>query len=183
MRGSGASALADNNEVVMQIALKPGAPPAPVRVKLHPEWAPIGVAQFQKLVTSHAMDEAAFFRVVPGFIVQFGLPAHPQPEMPALQDDPVLPEVSNQRSTLVFATAGPNTRTNQLFINTGNNGPNLDSQGFAPIGEVLEGMETVDAINSEYGETPDQSAITSQGNQYLDQHFPNLSKIQAATWS
>jgi cyclophilin family peptidyl-prolyl cis-trans isomerase len=176
--GHSLSALADSTDVVMNVVLKPGAAPSAVRVKLHPEWAPVGVAQFQKLVSSHAIDEAAFFRVVPGFIVQFGLPAHPQPEMASLQDDPV--KVSNQRGTVVFATAGPNTRTNQLFINLGNNA-NLDGQGFSPIGEVVDGMETVDAINPEYGEKPDQSSIKAQGNAYLDPLFPNLSKIQSAS--
>merc|ERR1719298_283333 len=134
--------------------------PSAVRVKLHPEWAPLGVQRFVELVNSHALDQAAFFRVVPGFIVQFGLPATPQPDIPALQDDPV--KVSNKRGTVVFATAGPNTRTNQLFINLGDNA-GLDGQGFSPIGEVLEGMDAVDAINPEYGETPDQGAITEKG--------------------
>jgi cyclophilin family peptidyl-prolyl cis-trans isomerase len=169
------SALADSTDVVMQVVLKRGASPSAVRVKLHPEWAPVGVAQFQNLVSSHAMDEAAFFRVVPGFVVQFGLPAKPQAEMAPLQDDPV--KVSNQRGTLVFATSGPNTRTNQLFINLGNNA-NLDAQGFSPIGEVVDGMEAIDAINPEYGEQPDQSSITAQGDAYLDPLFPNLSKIK-----
>merc|ERR1719217_176254 len=178
VRNSTAGAAADTSDVVMQIVRTPGMAPSTVRVQLHPEWAPIGVAQFQKLVTSHSLDQAAFFRVVPGFIVQFGLPAQPQPEMAPLQDDPV--KVSNKRGTLVFATAGPNTRTNQLFINLGNN-KGLDGQGFSPIGEVLEGMAAVDGINPEYGENPEQGMITSQGNAYLDQQFPNLSKIQSAT--
>merc|ERR1719502_2105952 len=155
----------------MQLVRTPGAQPSAVKVKLHPDWAPIGVAQFQKLVGSHSLDQAAFFRVVPGFIVQFGLPATPQPDIPALQDDPV--KVSNKRGTVVFATAGPNTRTNQLFINLGNNA-NLDGQGFSPIGEITSGMAAVDGINSEYGEEPEQGAITAQGNAYLDQSFPNL---------
>lgn len=172
----------DSGSVTMQIVQKPGAAPSTVTMKLHPEWAPIGVAQFKNLVTSHALDEAAFFRVVPGFIVQFGLPAQPQAVKDSpLQDDPV--KVSNARGTVVFATSGPNTRTNQLFINLGENGPNLDAQGFSPIGEIVEGMDAVDGINSEYGEKPDQGAITSQGNAYLDKAFPNLSKIQAASIS
>merc|ERR1719326_251068 len=113
------AAAAGSSDVVMQLVRTPGSAPSTVRVKLHPEWAPIGVAQFQKLVSTHSLDQAAFFRVVPGFIVQFGLPAQPQAEMTPLQDDPV--KVSNKRGTVVFATAGPNTRTNQLFINLGNN--------------------------------------------------------------
>jgi len=176
--GAAKTGAAASTDVVLQLVRTPGAAPKTVRIKMHPEWAPIGVAQFQKLVTSHSLDQASFFRVVPGFIVQFGLPAQPQPEMAALQDDPV--KVSNKRGTVVFATAGPNTRTNQLFINLGNNA-GLDSQGFSPIGEVVEGMDAVDAINPEYGESPEQGSITAQGNAYLDQEFPNLSKIQSAT--
>merc|ERR1719375_1320553 len=105
VRNATSAAAPSSSDVVMQLVRTPGTPPKTVRVKLHPEWAPIGVAQFQKLVSSHSLDQAAFFRVVPGFIVQFGLPV----------------QASNKRGTLVFATAGPNTRTNQLFINLGNN--------------------------------------------------------------
>jgi cyclophilin family peptidyl-prolyl cis-trans isomerase len=178
LRGSGAVVPTDNNEVVLQIVQRTGWAPTPVRIRLHPEWAPIGVAQFQKLVASHYKDQAAFFRVVPGFIAQFGLPAMPMPKWAPLQDDPVV--VTNARGTVTFATSGPNTRSNQLFINLGNNA-NLDSRGFSPIGEIVEGMEAVDAINTEYGERPDQGWITTMGNMYLDQQFPNLSKVQSAS--
>merc|ERR1719271_204922 len=175
--GTATALTASSDEVILQFARTPDAQPQQVKIKLHKEWAPIGVAQFQSLVSKGWFNNAGVFRVVPGFIVQFGLPAQPQPEPAALQDDPV--KVSNKRGTVVFATAGPNTRTTQMFINLGNNA-NLDGQGFAPIGEVTEGMDAVDNVNNQYGEEPDQGAITAQGNAYLDANFPQLTKIKSA---
>merc|ERR1719161_153799 len=173
IRVQNSTSASSHNTVAMELTT------GSIKIKLHPEWAPIGVAQFQKLVSSNFFTDAAFFRVVPNFIVQFGLPAQPQAEPPALQDDPV--KVSNKRGTVVFATAGPNTRTTQMFINLNDNG-SLDGQGFAPIGEVTEGMDVVDNVNSQYGEEPDQGAITSQGNAYLDANFPQLTKIRTANF-
>merc|ERR1719420_1504341 len=167
----------NQDEIILQIARTPNDAPQPVKIKMHKEWAPIGVAQFNSLVSKGWFNNAGVFRVVPGFIVQFGLPAQPQPEPAALQDDPV--KMSNKRGTLVFATAGPNTRTTQMFINLGDNA-NLDGQGFAPIGEVTEGLNVVDNVNPQYGEEPDQGAITAQGNAYLDANFPQLTKIRSA---
>ena len=95
-----------------------------------------------------------------------------------IKDDPV--KVSNVRGTICFATAGPNTRTTQLFINLGNNSSNLDPQGFAVFGEVSEGMQTVDSINSEYGQQPQQGQIGARGNEYLEKEFPNLDYIVKA---
>merc|ERR1712083_994894 len=120
-------------------------------------------------------DGAAFFRIVPGFVAQFGLPAKPQPELKSIKDDPV--KKSNKRGYVVFATAGPDTRTSQLFINYADNSF-LDKQGFAPFAEVLgDGMDVVDKFYKGYGEKPDQGKITSQGNAYLDKYFPKLTKI------
>ena len=87
---------------------------------------------------------------------------------------------SNQRGYLVFATAGPNTRTTQLFINLRDNSSSLDPQGFAPFGKVSEGMDVVDHLYSGYGQTPQQPLIQSQGNQYLQSQFPNLDYIKTA---
>lgn len=148
-------------------------------VKVHPEWAPLGAAQFKKLAQQGWFDDAGVFRVVPGFIAQFGLPAKAQPRLPNIKDDAV--KVSNTRGTLVFATAGPNTRTSQLFINYKDNAF-LDKQGFSPFGEVLgDGMKVVEAFYAGYGEKPNQGAITAKGNEYLDSSFPLLTKITKAT--
>mmetsp|Transcript_36525 Transcript_36525/g.66946 ORF Transcript_36525/g.66946 Transcript_36525/m.66946 type:complete len:255 (+) Transcript_36525:78-842(+) len=144
-------------------------------VRLYPEWAPRGVNQFRELVSQNYYDEAAIFRVVPNFIAQFGLPATPQRRLPNLRDDPV--KVSNKRGTLTFATAGPNTRTTQLFFNFKDNAF-LDRQGFAPIGEVIgDGMKVVDSFYAGYGEQPQQGPLTVKGNAYLDEPFPKLTKI------
>ena len=120
--------------------------------------------------------------VVPGFIVQFGLSANPSVNKAwanaKISDDPVTQ--SNKTGTLTFATAGPGTRTTQLFINYADNG-GLDSQGFAPFGQVTSGMEVVTAIYSTYGERPDQGSITNEGKAYLDKTFPKLDRILSAT--
>jgi peptidyl-prolyl cis-trans isomerase A (cyclophilin A) len=151
-------------------------------VEVHPSWAPLGAARFKELVEDKYFDGAGFFRVVPNFIVQFGLAADPAKSKKwdnRIADDPVIR--TNKRGTLTFATAGPNTRTTQLFINFKSN-QILDDQGFAPFGEVTgAGMDVVDKITAQYGERPDQGAITAQGNAYLKSNFPNLDFIKKAT--
>ena len=145
-------------------------------------WAPQGADRFYNLVKHGFFTDAAFFRVVPGFIVQFGLSANPSVNKAwanaKISDDRVTQ--SNKTGTLTFATAGPNTRTTQLFINYADNG-GLDSQGFAPFGQVTSGMEVVTAIYSTYGERPDQGSITNEGKAYLDKNFPKLDRILSAT--
>jgi peptidyl-prolyl cis-trans isomerase A (cyclophilin A) len=151
-------------------------------VQVTRRWAPLGADRFYNLVKRGFFIDAAFFRVVPGFIIQFGLSADPAVNRvwrgASIQDDPV--SQSNKPGYITFATAGPNTRTTQLFINFGNN-TFLDSQGFAPFGEVTSGMDVVQKLHSGYGERPDQGAITSQGKAYLDKNFPNIDRIQSAT--
>ena len=127
-------------------------------------------------------NEVRFFRVISGFVAQFGL--HGSPSVNSawrdqrINDDPVMQ--SNLRGTLTFATGGPNTRTTQLFINLVNN-TNLDNQGFAPIGRVITGMDVVDLLNAEYGERPNQGRIQSEGNRYLNDNFPRLDFVLDAT--
>lgn len=151
-------------------------------VRVNRAWAPVGADRFYNLVEHGFFTDAAFFRVVPGFIVQFGLSADPAVnrawQNANIKDDPVTQ--SNKRGTLTFATAGPDTRTTQLFINFANNSP-LDRQGFAPFGVVTSGMDVIDKIYSGYGERPEQGAITAQGKAYLEKHFPKLDTIESAT--
>jgi len=151
-------------------------------------WAPLGADRFYNLVKHGFYTDAHFFRVLPGFVVQFGLSADPQVSRvwrsANIKDDPVTQ--SNKPGTVTFATAGPHTRTTQVFINLGNNGQ-LDSMGFAPFGHVSEGMDVVKKLHGGYGEGapqgrgPDQGTITSQGKAYLDKNFPNLDSIKSAT--
>lgn len=150
-------------------------------VQVHRDWAPLGADRFYNLVRRGFFTNASFFRVVPGFVVQSGLNANPAInkvwDQAKIQDDPV--KQSNKRGTLVFATAGPNTRTTQLFINFADNG-RLDGMGFAPFGEVIEGMDTVDKIYPGYGEQPSQDLITAQGDAYMSKNFPKIDKIKLA---
>src|SRR5260370_30664586 len=150
-------------------------------VEVHREWAPLGADRFYNLVRYGYFTNAAFFRVVPGFVVQFGLSADPAVNKvwrdADIQDDPVVQ--SNKRGNLVFATAGPNTRTTQLFINFADNS-RLDGMGFAPFGSVIEGMHVVDKIYSGYGESPRQDVITAQVDAYLAANFPKIDKIKLA---
>jgi peptidyl-prolyl cis-trans isomerase A (cyclophilin A) len=145
-------------------------------------WAPLGSDRFYNLVRHHFYDGASFFRVVPGFVVQFGLSPNPAInkawQNANVKDDPVTQ--SNKPGYLTFATAGPNTRTTQLFISLGNNSF-LDNQGFAPFGNVTEGMDVVTQIYSGYGESPNQGLITTQGKAYLDKNFPKLDSVKTAT--
>jgi len=142
-------------------------------------WAPLGADRFYNLAKNNFFDDAAFFRIVPNFIVQFGLSADPGVNRvwrsANIKDDPVTQ--SNKPGTITFATAGPNTRTTQLFINFGNNAF-LDRQGFSPFGQITQGMDVVKNLYSGYGESPDQGAITSQGKAYLDKSFPKLDSVK-----
>jgi cyclophilin family peptidyl-prolyl cis-trans isomerase len=157
-------------------------------IDVHRDWAPLGADRFYNLVKNGFYDDIRFFRVIDGFMAQFGI--HGTPAIQSawrnvqIKDDPV--KQSNKRGFVVFATAGPNTRTTQLFINFGDNA-SLDKQGFAPFGEVSKGMDVVDKIYSGYGEGaprgkgPDQNRIQSEGNVYLNKAFPKLDYIKTAT--
>jgi peptidyl-prolyl cis-trans isomerase A (cyclophilin A) len=150
-------------------------------------WAPLGADRFYNLVANKFFNDASFFRVLSGFVVQFGLNADPQVSKvwraATIKDDPVTQ--SNRPGFVTFATAGPNTRTTQAFINLGNNAQ-LDSMGFAPFGQVTHGMDVVKQLYSGYGEGapsgrgPDQGAVSSQGKSYLDKNFPKLDSIKTA---
>lgn len=152
----------------------------PIVVEVTRTWAPLGVDRFYNLIKAKFYDGARFFRVVPGFIVQFGMAGDPGAYSlwdTKIPDDPVL--VSNRRGTLTFATSGPNTRTTQLFINLGNN-QRLDEQHFSAFGKVISGMDSVDQIYSGDGQKPEQALITEKGNEYLIKEFPRLDYIKTA---
>jgi peptidyl-prolyl cis-trans isomerase A (cyclophilin A) len=153
----------------------------PFVVQISRAWAPLGADRFYDLTQQHFFDDSRFFRVVPGFVVQFGLNGDPKVNEPwdakRLPDDSV--RQTNARGTIVFATQGPNTRTHQLFINLADN-PRLDGMGFSPMGRVVDGMNIVDSLYSGYGESPDQQYIQTLGNSYLDRTFPKLDRIKTA---
>ncbi len=155
----------------------------PFTIKVTRSWAPNGADHFYNLVRAGFYNDAAFFRVIPGFMAQFGISARPEVSRlyanANIQDDPV--KESNTRGMVTFAqTAARNSRSTQLFINYGDNS-RLNADRFAPFGEVTKGMEVVDQIYSGYGERPDQGAITSQGKAYLDKNFPRLDRITSMT--
>jgi peptidyl-prolyl cis-trans isomerase A (cyclophilin A) len=151
-------------------------------------WAPLGADRFYNLAKHHFFDHESFFRVLTGFIAQFGISAYPPLnavwEKATIKDDPVTQ--SNKKYYLTFATAGPDTRTTQLFINLADN-PRLDGMGFAPFGQVTEGMNVVDALYADYGEGapggsgPNQDEIQKEGKPYLDKNFPKLDYIKTTT--
>jgi peptidyl-prolyl cis-trans isomerase A (cyclophilin A) len=154
------------------------------------EWAPVGADRFYNLVKNGFYDENRFFRVISGFMVQFGINGNPQVSTPwrnaQIKDDPV--KQSNKRGFITFATSGPNSRTTQVFINFGDNA-RLDGMGFASFGQVSSGMNVVDQLYSDYGEGapsgrgPNQGRMQSEGNAYLTKDFPNLDFVRKATIS
>ena len=156
----------------------------PIVIEVVRKWAPLGADRFYSLVQDGFYNTAGFFRVVPDFVAQFGISGLPEETAKwntAIPDDPVL--AKNIMGTVTFATAGPNTRTTQLFINYVDN-TSLDAQGFAPFGKVLSGWNTVLAI---YNPTPDssngvsQAVYTKKGNDWLLQSYPNTTLINCAT--
>jgi len=150
-------------------------------------WAPLGADRFYHLVRGRFFEEARFFRVLEGFMVQFGIPADPAESTlwkeATITDDPVTE--SNTRGMVSYATSGIHTRTTQVFINYANN-RKLDRSGFAPFGKVTEGMDVVDKFYSGYGEGapsgdgPSQKRMERLGNPYLQADFPKLDYILKA---
>jgi len=158
-------------------------------VEAHREWAPLGADRLYSLVRAGFFDDSRFFRIRAGYIAQFGIAGGP--EVAAVwrdrvfEDDPV--RETNTKGRMAYAMTGPDTRTTQLYINLVDN-THLDEQGFAPIGEVIEGMEVVDRLYAGYDEgagggmrAGKQGKIFSGGNAHLDREFPNLSKLERAT--
>ncbi|MCC7423479.1 MAG: peptidylprolyl isomerase [Planctomycetaceae bacterium] len=152
-------------------------------VEVDRSWAPRGADRFYELVNQQFYDGNKFFRVVKGFMVQFGIHGDPGVSRKwrdaRIRDDEV--KKSNTRGFITFATSGPNSRTTQVFINFENN-QGLDQQGFSPFGRVIEGMEVVDSLYGEYGEAPSQAQqrIQEEGNVFLVDKFPKLDTIKTA---
>ena len=153
----------------------------PVVIEIDRGLAPHGAQRFYELVSAKYFDGARFYRVVPGFVVQWGAASNPTVTKKwdvTIPDDPV--KTSNVRGTVAFAATGqPNSRTTHLFISLGDNA-RLDALGFAPIGHVVSGMPAIDKIYPGYGETPSQDSIEAQGNVYLKKNFPKLDYIKTA---
>jgi peptidyl-prolyl cis-trans isomerase A (cyclophilin A) len=157
-------------------------------IEVQRAWAPLGADRFYNLVKAGFFDRVKFFRAISGFMVQFGINGDPAISRAwketRIQDDPVVK--SNTRGYITFATAGPNTRTTQVFINLVNN-TRLDASGFSPFGQVVTGMEVVDSFYTGYGEGapsgmgPNQGRIEAEGNAYLDRDFPRLDAVMTAT--
>jgi peptidyl-prolyl cis-trans isomerase A (cyclophilin A) len=160
----------------------------PFVIEVHRDWAPNGADRFYNLVKNGFYNDDRFFRVIEGFMVQFGINGNPK--ISQVWQDANIPDdavkQSNVRGMITFATAGPNTRTTQVFINFGDNA-GLDDQGFSPFGKVVSGMDVVDSLYAGYGEGapkghgPNQGIVQSLGNAYLDKAFPKLDYIKTAT--
>jgi peptidyl-prolyl cis-trans isomerase A (cyclophilin A) len=160
----------------------------PFVIEVHRDWAPTGADRFYNLVKNGFYDNDRFFRVVSGFMVQFGVNGDPKVSTAwhdaRIKDDPV--KQSNGRGTITFATSGPNSRTTQVFINFADNSA-LDRQGFAPFGQIVSGMNVVDALYADYGDGaphgrgPSQDRITNEGNAYLTAEFAKLDYVKKAT--
>ncbi|HMV69073.1 MAG TPA: peptidylprolyl isomerase [Myxococcota bacterium] len=156
-------------------------------IEVHKDWAPLGADRFYNLVRAGFYDDTAFFRVVDGFMVQFGLSGYPAVNQKwfgaRIQDDPN--KQPNTRGRISFATSGPNSRTTQVFINFVDNSK-LDAMGFSPFGEVVSGMDVVDKLYKGYGEGapggkgPAQPKIQKFGKSYLKKDFPDLDWVTKA---
>lgn len=178
-----AESLAAADSVLVRLSTTRGD----IDVMLRRHWAPLGAARVAEAVASGYYDGARFFRALRGFVVQWGIAADSATTAAwrgrAIPDEPVTQ--TNRRGTLTFAAGGPNTRTVQLFVNLRDNA-RLDAMGFAPVGEVVAGMDAVDALYTGYGEGapggkgPSQGSLSAQGEAYLARDFPLLDQIRSA---
>ena len=159
-----------------------------VVIDVHRRWAPLGADRFYSLVRGGYYDDTRVYRIVDGFMAQFGLNGNPYVNQvwksELLVDDPVVE--TNSRGRVAFAKGGRHTRTTEVFISYKDNSA-LDGEGFAPFGEVIEGMDVVDVFYSDYGDGPPrgdgryQAMAAARGNEYLDADFPELTQIIRAT--
>jgi cyclophilin family peptidyl-prolyl cis-trans isomerase len=199
--GSAAPSVAEGRKLLLEPTATYWSQPAPSTYKVSVETtkgtfviavdralAPRGADRFYRLVRAGYFDDSRFFRVVPRFIAQFGIPGDPAITHAwrdrAIADDSV--RASNVRGTIAYAMTGPNTRTTQLFISLVDNS-RIDSQGFSPIGRIVSGMEVVDQLYGGYGETAGggmragkQDRMLNEGNGHLDRDFPKLDRLVRA---
>lgn len=156
-------------------------------LQVNRKWSPNGADRFYNMVKIGYFKDIAIFRAIKGFMFQFGI--HGDPEVSAewrnatIQDDPSVEGVSNEKGYITFAKTGrPNSRSVQFFINLGNNA-NLDSMGFTPFGKVIEGMDVVEEINTEYGENRrgEQGKLQMNGNEFIRESMPDVDFIKSAT--
>jgi peptidyl-prolyl cis-trans isomerase A (cyclophilin A) len=157
-------------------------------IEVHREWSPNGADRFFNLVSNGYYDDVRFFRVIAGFMAQFGINGDPAVnrawQRARIIDDPV--KQSNKRGMVSFAMSGPDSRTTQLFINYNDENYRLDASGFSPFGKVVEGMEVVDALFAGYGEGaprgggPAQDRVQGEGNTYLNKDYPQLDFVKTA---
>lgn len=161
----------------------------PIVIAVHRDWAPRGADRFRELVTARYYDDNRFFRVVKGQWAQFGINGDPkiaaQWRGKTIPDDPRVQ--SNVRGRVAFAFKDPNGRTTQVYIALKDLSDPQDAQEFTPFGEVVDGMQVADALNSEYGETAGggiragkQEPVFAGGNAYLDREFPRLDRLVKA---
>ncbi len=162
-----------------------------VVILVHREWSPVGADHFYELVKAGYYANNAFFRAIKNFVVQFGMNGDPKVtarwNTHPIKDDPS-PKVPNKTGSVVFAKTGaPDSRTTHIFININDNSETLDSTGFTPFGEVIQGLDNVMNLYMDYGDAPpngagpDQDALASGGNAYLKEHFPKLDYIVKAS--
>lgn len=186
----GSEVTAQDTRVIFHVGNLTGGNEGKVVVDIHPEWAPLGAARFLELVQKNFFNGAHIFRVIPGFVAQFGIAEDPAKanewKTKRLEDDPV--SMKNKKGRISFAAAGKNSRSTQVFVNFNDN-IWLDKQGFAPFAEVVEGMDVLEKIYGGYGEAepygkgPLQQRIEAEGTQYLKAHFPELSVIKSVELS
>jgi len=186
--GCGGNKKAETVQAPPQYKVRLQTTKGDVVILVHRDWSPLGADHFYELTKMGFYNDTRFFRALKGFIVQWGISGDPKVNKDwseiTIKDDP--PKVSNKIGTVVFAMAGPNSRTTQVFINLGDNSGSLDAQGFTPFGEVIQGMENVQNIYMDYGEGapqgsgPSQAAIADIGTPYLEEHFPKLDYIKKA---
>ena len=155
-------------------------------VDVHRDWSPFGADRFYNLVNNGFFTGVRFFRVIPGFMAQFGINGNPAVnaawDKVDLKDDPG-GKHSNTRGTISYGNTGrPNSRGTQVFINYGDNS-RLDAQGFTPFGMVVEGMDAADMLNAEYGSAPQnaQGRIVAEGNKFLIANYPKLDYVKTAS--